>query len=110
MNVGRLLPIIFCTNNKSLHRKKMFITSVCRWCSPLCFTAGNRSDDQILPNICQNHHEILKIRKMSGWCYHIVKHPRGISDLGDDGGIIPRRAELMFSLKNFNILIIFYTN
>ena len=55
------------------------------WCSPLCFTAGNSSDDQMIANICQNHHEILKITEMSGWCYHIVKHPTGISDLVDDG-------------------------
>ena len=74
-----------------------------RWCSPLCFTAGNRSDDQmrdVRPNICQNHHEILKITEMSGWCYHIVGHPRGISDQGADGGIQSQRAALMFSLND----------
>ena len=50
-----------------------------------CVSLLATADDQMIANICQNHHEILKITEMSGWCYHIVKHPPGISDLGDDG-------------------------
>ena len=75
------------------------------WCSPLCFTAGNRSDDQMIPNICQNHHEILKITEMSDWCYHIVKHPRGISDLGDDGGTATTEGGIeVFIINGFSYL------
>ena len=88
-----MLPIIFCINNKSLHTKKTCLSLSWFWCSPLCFTAGNRSDVEMIPNICQNHHEILQIREMSAWCYHIVKHPRGISDQGADGGIQSHTTE-----------------
>ena len=90
----------YILDQQQTQKKYLFITFMWRWCSTLCLTAGNRSDDQMIANICQNHHEILKITEMSGWCYHIVKHPRGISDLGDDG-ILQRKAELMFSSNDF---------